>query len=150
MEDGGAAGFGGMVGCDGRGSEKSNRSLEDLAKDGFVFGAVVDAKSKSPSPLEVLGFRKDCGAWPAGFDTVAVFGAALAPRSKKPPPLSGGGGLADADADAKFDGEAAGLLKLAKGSALGVGLVWLGGGDVVEVKDRVLNASSRPPEVERC
>lgn len=78
----------------------------------------------------------------AGFDTGFVT------VSKKPPPLSGGGDLAGGAV--KFDCVAEGLLKLAKGSILGAGRVCVGGGDVVEAKVKLLNASLSPPVVDRC
>lgn len=67
----GAAGFEGMTGCDGKGPEKSKRSLEAPFVDAFVVVVVVDAKSKSPRPFDTLGVRRDWKVWAGGFEAIA-------------------------------------------------------------------------------
>lgn len=80
-----------MVGCDWIGSEKPKRSLEVLLAVGFVAGAVVDAKLKSPSPLDALGGFSGWLIWVGGLDAVAVFNACFGRVSKKPPLFNDGG-----------------------------------------------------------
>ena len=84
---------------------------------GLAAGAGLDSKLKSPSPLEELGICKTEDAW-VGFVADGGLGPGLVPVSKNPPPLSGAGDFAGGEV--KEDREAVeGLLKLAKGSALG-------------------------------
>ncbi len=139
------AGFEDIVGCDGKGSEKSKRSLEGVIVGCFVIGAVFEVKLKSPRPFEAPGVCDGLIGCTGGFDAVTGFGVGFVPVSKKPPPLSGGVGLIGGEV--KLDRCVGGLLKLAKGSVLEVDC---GCGDVVEAKLRLLNASLRPPDVDGC
>lgn len=142
--EGGGAGFEGMLGCEGVGSEKSKRSLGALLAAGFVVGAVVDAKLKSSSGFDALGVRNGWVFCVGGFDVIAGFSAGLGLVSKNPPPLNGGGDVIEGEA--KLVRCAEGLLKLANGSLLGAGCACGGGGAVVDAKLRPPKASSSPDD----
>lgn len=85
--------FEGLVGCEGKGSEKPKRSLDAVLVDCFVIGAVFDAKLKSPRPFDAPGVCSGFVDCAGGFDTITGFVVGFVPVSKKPPPLSGGGDL---------------------------------------------------------
>lgn len=139
-------GFEEIGACDVKGFEKSNRLLDAALLGCFVSGAIVfDAKLKSPSPFDAPGVCSGLVGCTGCFDAFAGFIVDLVPGSKNPPPLSGGGDLTGGEV--KLELWVDGLLKLAKGSALLTGCAC---GDVVEAKLRLLNASSRPPDVDCC